>query len=128
MDSTSTSFIQNVMHDPILMISTIAAFITILGALYAIWRWMHLFLKNRFNAFWFKKRLGAELYTADDIISATQYYVRPKCRDVDPMHEEDMRAVHGVDADLFEHIDRMLDKPSRSVMSGCLEKNAIVSE
>ncbi|UCE08372.1 MAG: hypothetical protein JSW07_10280, partial [bacterium] len=60
-----------------------------------------------------RKRLGAELYTAEDIKNATQYYIKPNCQDVDPAQEEEIRLVHGVQADLFENVDKLLSNPDK---------------
>ncbi|MCU0645143.1 MAG: DUF1566 domain-containing protein, partial [bacterium] len=60
-----------------------------------------------------KKRLGAELYTQQDILRATKYYIKPNCQDVDPSQEEDIRAVHAVKNKLFEKMDELLKNHSK---------------
>jgi hypothetical protein len=40
-----------------------------------------------------KRRVGADLYTREDLIRATEYYVEPECQSVDPAGQEDFRRV-----------------------------------
>lgn len=60
-----------------------------------------------------RKRLGAELYTTDDILKATRYYIKPDCQDVDPTQEQEIRLVHAVKASLFKNVDQILEAPSK---------------
>jgi len=84
----------------------VAIFLAITPKLYRWWQ-------NYRDRQSLRKRLGADLYTRENILNATQYYIKPYCQDVDPTQEEEIRAVHGVQADLFETIDKQLANPKK---------------
>ena len=113
MSPDSTSFFFSIRHDPKLllqMVSVSLAFIALLTTLGPkIYRWLRNYLDRRS----LKKRLGAELYTREDIVRATKYYIKPDCQDVDPSQEEDIRAVHAVKNKLFETVDDLLAKAEK---------------
>ncbi len=55
-----------------------------------------------------RRRLGAEVYTREEIIRATRYYITPDCQDVDPGGSEDFRTVYSVRQNAFEALDKLL--------------------
>ncbi|MCI0697291.1 DUF1566 domain-containing protein [candidate division KSB1 bacterium] len=57
-----------------------------------------------------RKRLGATLYTPEDIERAMRYYLRPYCQSVDPAQSPEIRGVYASREDLFSAIDRLLDE------------------
>ncbi|MDZ7289392.1 MAG: hypothetical protein ONB44_11195 [candidate division KSB1 bacterium] len=57
-----------------------------------------------------RQRLGATLYTPEDIERAMRYYIRPYCQSVDPAHALEIREVYASREDLFSAIDRLLNQ------------------
>jgi hypothetical protein len=99
------------LSDPFKLIEIIGGIFAIMGGLYAagaiVIPWWRTWRDRRS----LRKRLGAELYTPEDIIRATTYYLRPKCQDVDPAGGEEFRKVYAMQEDLFEAVDRFLASP-----------------
>lgn len=60
-----------------------------------------------------RKRLGAELYSLEEILQATQHYIRPLCQSTDPNQEEESATARGEQADLFSTMDHWLANPAR---------------
>jgi hypothetical protein len=54
-----------------------------------------------------RKRIGAELYTRDEILRATDFYVTPDCQSIDPSGGEDFRKVFAVRQSAFESLDKL---------------------
>jgi hypothetical protein len=103
-----STFFDTIFHDPgnlieliALVVATISLLITVIPKTYRWWR-------NYRDRRSLKKRLGAELYTKEDILRATKFYIKPNCQDVDPSQEEEIRLVHAVKNKLFETVDELL--------------------
>jgi len=71
-------------------------------------------MKQTFNRRSLRKRLGAELYTVDDIERATQYYIRPSCQNIDPAYNQEIVHNSASRNDLFSAIDQLLYSSSSS--------------
>jgi hypothetical protein len=103
--------VLNILSDPVKLIEIIGGIFAIIGGLYAagatVMPWWRTWRDRRS----LRKRLGAELYTPEDIIRATTYYIRPKCQDVDPAGGEEFRYVYAMKEDLFEAVDRFCASP-----------------
>ncbi len=101
----------NILPDPFNLIEIIGGIFAIIGGLYAagaiLLPWWQTWRDRRS----LRKRLGAELYTPEDIIRATTYYIRPKCQDIDPAGSEEFRRVYAMQEDLFEAVDKFLTSP-----------------
>jgi hypothetical protein len=101
----------NILSDPFKVIEILGGVFAIIGGLYAagaiVIPWWRTWRDRRS----LRKRLGAELYTPEDIIRATTYYVRPKSQDVDPAGSEEFRRVYAMKEDLFEAVDNFLASP-----------------
>jgi hypothetical protein len=54
------------------------------------------------------KRLGAEIYTPEEILSATEHYIEPDCQDIDPSGGEGFRLLHPVREAIFKKLDYLL--------------------
>jgi hypothetical protein len=109
---TDSTQVLNVLSDPEKLIGIIVGLFTIIGGLYAaitkVLPWWRTWRDRRS----LRKRLGAELYTPEDILRATTYYIRPNCQNVDPAGSEEMRQAYAVIEDLFKAMDRLLDSPA----------------
>jgi hypothetical protein len=103
--------VLNILSDPVKLIEIIGGIFAIIGGLYAagatVIPWWRTWRDRRS----LRKRLGADLYTPEDIIRATTYYIRPKCQDVDPAGSEEFRKVYAMQEDLFEAVDRFCVSP-----------------
>jgi len=108
-----TSFFSSIMNDPQALLELIGVILAIIGLLLAISPKIYRWLRNYLDRRSLKKRLGAELYTKEDIVRATKFYIKPDCQDVDPSQEADIRAVHAVKNKLFETVDGLLQNPEK---------------
>jgi hypothetical protein len=54
------------------------------------------------------KRLGAEVYTPEEIFRATEHYIEPDCQNIDPAGGEDFRQLHSVRQAAFKRLDQLL--------------------
>jgi hypothetical protein len=52
-------------------------------------------------------RIGAELYTVEEINRATSFYIEPDCQSIDPSGGEDFRKVYAVRQNAFESLDKL---------------------
>ncbi|MCU0645457.1 MAG: hypothetical protein MUC94_14525, partial [bacterium] len=77
MSPDSTSFIFKALNNPDTRWDFIAVILAVIALLITIspkiCRWLRNYLDRRS----LKKRLGAELYTQQDILRATKYYIKP---------------------------------------------------
>ncbi len=108
-DSTQT---PNLLSDPTKLIGIIAGLFAIIGGLYAAGKIILPWLRTWLNRRHLKHRLGAELYTPEDILRATTYYIRPNCQQIDPAGGEESRLLAPVQEDLFQAVDRILASPN----------------
>ncbi|MDZ7289265.1 MAG: DUF1566 domain-containing protein [candidate division KSB1 bacterium] len=103
--------VLNILSDPVKLIEIVGGIFAIIGGLYAagaiVLPWWRAWRDRRS----LRKRLGAELYTPEDIIRATTYYIRPKCQSIDPAGSEEFRYVYTTKEDLFEAVDNFLASP-----------------
>jgi hypothetical protein len=94
------------------VIGGLAALAGLIGALFKAWgqarpRWRQ--WRDRKTL---KTRLGAQCYTAQEILRATTAYIRPDCQSVDPAGGEDFRRVVSTREPLFGTVDRLLENAS----------------
>jgi hypothetical protein len=61
-----------------------------------------------------RRRLGATLYTPEDIERATRHYIRPHCQSIDPAQGPEISGVYASREDLFAATDRLLHQPAES--------------
>jgi hypothetical protein len=61
-----------------------------------------------------RRRLGATLYTPEDIERATRHYLRPHCQSIDPAQGPEISGVYASREDLFSATDRLLHQPAES--------------
>jgi hypothetical protein len=57
----------------------------------------------------FKARVGAGLYTKDELLRATECYVEPDCQSLDPSGGEDFRKTYAVRQKAFESLDLLIN-------------------
>lgn len=108
MQPDSTSFIFSVLNNPETRWDFIGVILAALALLITISPKIYRWCRNYRDRRSLKKRLGAELYTKEDIVRATKFYIKPDCQDVDPSQEEEIRLVHAVKNKLFETVDELL--------------------
>jgi len=111
MPSDST-FVLDILSDPLKLIEALSWVVTILGVPYVLVTKFLPWLKTWLDRRRLRSRLGAELYTPEDILRATTYYIRPNCQQLDPAGGEESRLLAPVQEDLFKTIDRLLASPS----------------
>ncbi|MDZ7319999.1 MAG: DUF1566 domain-containing protein [candidate division KSB1 bacterium] len=101
----------NLLSDPLKLIEVLGGLFAIIGGIYGavtkIVPWLRTWRDRRR----LHHRLGAELYTPEDIIRATTYYLRPNCQQLDPAGGEESRLLAPVQEDLFKTVDRLLASP-----------------
>lgn len=102
---------HNILSDPFKLIEILGGAFAIIGGLYAAGAIAFPWWRTWRDRHSLRKRLGAELYTPEDIIRATTHYIRPKCQDVDPAGSEEFRYVYATKEDLFEAVDKFLASP-----------------
>jgi hypothetical protein len=59
-----------------------------------------------------KRRVGADLYTREDLIRATEYYVEPDCQPTDPAGQEDFRRIAPMRSPAHRTVRNLLDPSS----------------
>jgi hypothetical protein len=59
-----------------------------------------------------KRRVGADLYTREDLIRATEYYVEADCQATDPAGQEDFRRVAPMRSPAHRTLRNLLDPSS----------------
>lgn len=69
----------------------------------ALWSKVRRWLDKRF----LRKRLGAELFTPEEILSAIKLYVEPDCQNIDPSGGEEWRRTAAVRQNAFSTLDRL---------------------
>ncbi len=111
MPSDST-FVLDILSDPLKLIEALSWVVTILGVPYVLITKLLPWWKTWRDRRRLRSRLGAELYTPEDILRATTYYIRPNCQQIDPAGGEESRLLAPVQEDLFEAVDRILASPS----------------
>lgn len=85
----------------------------LLAAAYPIWR-------RRRNEMLLRRRLAQGRYDGDTIRRSTRYYVMPKCTNIDPAQEVELRrALAAVRQDLFTQIDSFLSEE-------CADRHALI--
>ncbi|MFQ5641222.1 MAG: DUF1566 domain-containing protein [bacterium] len=108
-DSTT---ISEVFSDPVRLgvyfMALVGALATIAQLISTVKPWVQSWYSSRSIT----KRLGAELYTPAEIIRATRYYVKPKAQDIDPAHAVEPGSEKAVKEDLFNVVDRLLNRDS----------------
>ena len=70
------------------------------------------YLEKRRERSLVEQNFGADYYTSEVIDAALRFYVRPYCMSVDPTHEAEIRQVVSTREDLFEVVERFLEKQS----------------
>lgn len=73
-------------------------------------------VKKRYRAIsdrlFLKKRIGAELYTLEDLLKATECYIEPECQSIDPSGSEDFRKIVTVREGAHATLEKILDPKS----------------
>ncbi len=96
------------------LLTLIGALIGIFGGLIGIITAALPWLKQWLDRRSLRRRLGAMLYTPEDIERATRHYIRPHCQSIDPTQGPEISGVYASREDLFAAIDRLLDQPAES--------------
>ncbi|MGH7496583.1 MAG: DUF1566 domain-containing protein [bacterium] len=108
-DSTQT---LHLISDPAKLIEIIVGSFAIIAGLYAAAKIILPWWRTWRDRQRLRTRLGAELYTPEDILRATTYYIRPNCQQIDPAGGEESRLLAPVQEDLFQAVDRILASPN----------------
>jgi hypothetical protein len=76
-------------------------------------------LRRRSDIKALRNRIGSGLYTREDILRATEFFVEPDCQSVDPSGGEDFRKVFSTREPAFKALDKLFK-------SGIGEKHTII--
>ncbi|MGH7454796.1 MAG: NACHT domain-containing protein, partial [bacterium] len=110
---TTRSFLETLANpnNLLALIATVVGIIaSVIGMVAIVLPWLKQWRDRRS----LRRRLGATLYTPEDIERATRHYIRPHCQSIDPAQGPEISGVYASREDLFSAIDRLLDQPAES--------------
>jgi len=87
---------------------TLLSSAAVLRTVLAVWQ----YVERRWERSRIEQNFGADYYSSEVIDAALRYYVRPYCTSVDPTQEAEIRQVVSTREDLFEAVERFLEKQS----------------
>lgn len=110
----------------ILDVKKLADLATVLGGLSAVSvgihraaRRIHRYVKKVSDRRTLRAQIGSSLYTQEEVLGATEFFVEPDCQSVDPSGGEDFRKVFSTRESAFSALDKLL-------CSDATEKHSIV--
>ena len=106
-----TAFLQAEVSIPVETSGVIVIIATVVTAIAAVVGLMP-FFQQWLREYVLARRFGGELYDKQTIRRATKYYIEPVCTDADPAVEAELRKLHIIQNNLFDAVDRFLDKES----------------
>ncbi len=90
----------------------IVALIGAVSALVAVANRVSKSLRRRSDVKALRNRIGSELYTSEDILRATDFFIEPDCQSVDPSGGEDFRKVFSTREPSFNALDKLFKSMS----------------